>query len=196
MDRIYSPFEVKIDGNGDDDGTISGYGSTFGNIDTYGDTVAPGAFQKTIADAQNGNGPWPAMLSQHGSSDQTPIGIWTGMSEDSRGLRLKGKLAINTKRGADTYNLLKMKPRPALNGLSIGYVAKDFEIHRTGPVKRTLKAVDLKEISLVTFPADKFSTVRSVKSWGETEVDEAALMRKMAAQDWERMRRVMNLNGR
>jgi phage head maturation protease len=51
-----------------------------------------------------------------------PIGIWLDMSEDSHGLRLKGKLA-NTKRGRDTYALLKMKPRPALDGLSIGYLA-------------------------------------------------------------------------
>jgi len=58
------------------------------------------------------------MLSQHGGSDETPMGIWTGMSEDDHGLNLKGKLAINTRRGADAYALLKMKPRPAFNRLS------------------------------------------------------------------------------
>jgi phage head maturation protease len=43
------------------------------------------------------------MLSQHGGSDETPIGIWTDMDEDDRGLKLKGKLAVNTRRGADAY---------------------------------------------------------------------------------------------
>jgi hypothetical protein len=76
MDFIFAPFEVKA--TGDDDGTFSGYGSTFGNVDSYGDTVAPGAFRKTIADAKNGNEPWPVMLSQH--SQTTPIGNWTDMS--------------------------------------------------------------------------------------------------------------------
>ncbi len=54
------------------------------------------------------------------------------MIEDSHGLHLTGKLATDTKRGRDTYELLKMKPRPAFNGLSIGYRAKDYESHKSG----------------------------------------------------------------
>jgi len=80
MDHIFCPFEIKL--NQQEEGTISGNGSTFGNVDTYGDTVAKGAYKKTIADAQNGNGPWPAMLLQHGRSNQTPIGIWTHLEEN------------------------------------------------------------------------------------------------------------------
>jgi hypothetical protein len=106
MDYIYAHFEVETDA--EDDGTIRGYGSVFGNIDSYGGTVAKGAFKKTIADAKAGNAPWPVMLSLHNS--HTPIGIWIGMDEDNHGLRLQGKLAINTRRGADAYALLKMKP--------------------------------------------------------------------------------------
>lgn len=150
---------------------------------------------KTISDAKAGVGPWPAMLSQHGGSDSTPIGIWTGMDEDENGLSLQGKLALNTTRGADTYNLLKMEPRPALNGLSIGYVAKDFELHKSGSgpngARRTLKSIDLHECSLVTFPADKFARVASVKSGFNTEVeDEAISMRNLAASDFDKLRRV------
>jgi HK97 family phage prohead protease len=197
MEHFYAPFEFKMDGYGDEEGSIQGYGSTFGNVDSYGDTVAKGAFRKTIADAKSGAANWPAMLSQHGGTDQTPIGIWTDMNEDDRGLKLKGKLAINTKRGAETYALLKMKPRPALNGLSIGYRAIDIELHRRGPVKRTLKAVDLVECSLVTFPADKFARVASVKSWADDEpVDEAALAKAWAAMEWQHMSRLAMRKGR
>ena len=86
------------------------------------------------------------------------------MSEDERGLKVKGKFA-NTKRARDAYELLKMKPRPALNGLSIGYRAKDYELHGKGSAaRRTLKAIDLVEVSLVTFPANTKATVLSVKS--------------------------------
>lgn len=197
MDHIICPFEFKMDGYGDEEGTILGYGSTFGNVDSYGDTVAKGAFRKTIADAKAGAAPWPAMLSQHGGTNQMPIGIWSDMNEDNRGLKLTGKLAIRTKRGAETYALLKMKPRPALNGLSIGYRAKDFEMHRGGPIKRTLKAVELVECSLVTFPADKFSTVTSVKSWADDEpVDEAVLLREWALSERHKMRDLAMRNGR
>jgi HK97 family phage prohead protease len=194
MDRLICPFEVKIDSDSED-GTISGYGSTFGNVDSYGDTVAKGAFRKTIADAKSGATQWPVMLSQHDQT--TPIGIWTGMDEDERGLKLKGKLAVNTRRGADAYALLKMKPRPALNGLSIGYRAKDFELHKsgTGPngAKRTLKSVDLVECSLVTFPADKFARVASVKSGYEAAPE--MTMRDLAWMNFIELRRLMNAGG-
>jgi hypothetical protein len=46
MQHFLCPFEIRSDNS--NDGTITGYGSTFGNIDSYGDTVAPGAF-KTLA---------------------------------------------------------------------------------------------------------------------------------------------------
>jgi HK97 family phage prohead protease len=200
MQQTFCPFEFKADPN-DNTGCFVGYGSTFGNVDSCGDTVAKGAFKKTIEDAKSGNTNWPAMLSQH--SEGLPIGVWTGMQENETGLRLQGKLALNTTKGRDAYELLKMKPRPALNGLSIGYRAKEFELHRnnSGPngAKRTLKAVDLVEVSLVTFPADKFARVTSVKSWFEDEpqpVDEAAAMKEMARLAWEGMRNLANRNGR
>jgi phage head maturation protease len=47
MQHIICPFEVKND-PGTTDGIVAGYGSIFGNIDSYGDVVAPGAFKKTI----------------------------------------------------------------------------------------------------------------------------------------------------
>lgn len=193
MDHTFCPFEVKADPS-DDTGIIRGYGSCFGNVDSYGDTVAKGAFAKTISEINSGTVNYPPMLAQHGKDSQMPIGVWDSIEEDGRGLKLRGRLALNTAKGLETYNLLKMKPRPALNGLSIGYVAKDFELHRTGAIKRTLKSVDLKEISVVTFPSDKFARVASVKSWQEDEpvVDEAAAMKRMAALDWQPMSRLTN----
>jgi uncharacterized protein len=194
MEYFYAPFEIKSDNS--NDGYITGYGSVFGNVDSYGDTVAPGAFKKTISDVQSGVTAWPAMLLQHGDSTcdgKMPIGIWTKMEEDENGLRLQGKLAIKNRRGAEAYALLKMQPRPALNGLSIGYRARDFDLHKanTGPngARRTLKSVDLVEVSLVTFPADRFARVTGVKSYIEPKpVDENA-WKKYAWEDFEKLRR-------
>jgi uncharacterized protein len=189
------PFEIKSDNS--NDGTFFGYGSTFGNVDSYGDIVAPGAFADSIAAVKSGTKAWPAMLLQHGDSTsdgKMPIGIWTNMEEDDRGLRLQGKLAIKNRRGAEAYALLKMQPRPALNGLSIGYRVRDSENHKSGPVKRTLKAIDLVEVSLVTFPADRFARVVSVKSWQETAPE--MTMQDFAMMEFERMRSVMQRNGR
>jgi phage head maturation protease len=58
-----------------------------------------------------------------------------------------------------------MKPRPALDGLSIGYRCTDYELHKAGsPARRTIKAVDLVECSLVIFPANARARVLSVKA--------------------------------
>jgi phage head maturation protease len=51
------------------------------------------------------------------------------MHEDSKGLVVEGKLAP-TPRGQELYALMKMQPRPAINGLSIGYVAKEWSAAR------------------------------------------------------------------
>jgi hypothetical protein len=157
--------EVKLAG-ADGDMTFSGYGAVFGNVDSYGDVIAKGAFKKTLADAKK-SGIWPAMLSQHGGmfgEDCTPIGVWTEMREDDVGLYVEGKLA-NTEKGKEAYELLKMTPRPAYSGLSIGFRAVDWAM-QTKPEepRRTLNAVDLLEVSLVTFPANTKARITSVKN--------------------------------
>lgn len=148
--------------------TFSGYGAVFGNVDSYGDVIQPGAFADTLAAAHK-SGQYPAMLLQHGgwglgADDMTPIGIWTSLAEDGHGLKVEGKLA-DTPRGREAYALLKMTPRPAIDGLSIGYIAKEWA-QRSKPEepRRTLKKVDLMEVSLVTFPANGKARIASVKS--------------------------------
>lgn len=170
---------------------FSGYGAVFGNVDSYGDVIQPGAFADTLAAAHK-SGQYPAMLLQHGgwglgADDMTPIGIWTSLAEDGHGLKVEGKLA-DTPRGREAYALLKMTPRPAIDGLSIGYIAKEWA-QRSKPEepRRTLKKVDLMEVSLVTFPANGKARIASVKSgadFSEREFEQlmqdAGLSRKEA----------------
>lgn len=160
--------ELKLAGSEAEGMTFEGYGAVFGNVDAYGDVIQPGAFADTLAAAQK-SGQWPAMLLQHGgwgmgAEDLTPIGIWTALSEDGVGLKVNGKFA-ETARGREAYALLKMQPRPAIDGLSIGYIAKEWT-QRSKPdePRRTLKKVDLMEVSLVTFPANGKARVSAVKA--------------------------------
>ncbi len=175
MDRIQCDLiELKLAGSSTDVMSFSGYGAVFGNVDSYGDVIDPGAFATYLSDVQAGRQPWPAMLSQHGgwgvtSQDLTPIGVWTGLSEDGHGLKVDGVLA-DTPRGLEMYKLMKMDPRPAIDGLSIGYIAKE-SIPRSTPEepKRRLKRIDLIEISPVTRPANGKARVTVVKSFEEIE---------------------------
>lgn len=146
--------ELKATG---EDGTFEGYGSVFNITDFGGDVVVRGAFADTLT-AQKAAGRLPAMLWQHRQSE--PIGVYTSMEEDDVGLKVKGKLALKTARGAEAYELMKMG---ALSGMSIGYRSRDDSYDRVTGV-RTLKKLDLLELSLVTFPMNDASRVSSVKT--------------------------------
>lgn len=140
-----------------EDGTIEGYGSVFGVQDSYGDVVAHGAFKASLA-AHKAGGTMPAMLWQHDSA--VPIGVWTDMSEDDKGLKIKGRLVLATEKGREAYELLKAG---ALNGLSIGFVATEKSWNDKDGT-RTLLGVDLWEVSLVTFPANAKARTTSIKA--------------------------------
>lgn len=149
-------FALAIKASGDD-GTVEGYGSVFGVRDAYADVIANGAFAASLA-AHKAAGTMPAMLWQHDPSE--PIGVWSDMVEDEKGLRIKGRLALDTVRGKEAHALLKMG---ALNGLSIGFVSKEWMYDRETDV-RTLTQIDLWEVSLVTFPANDKARITGVKA--------------------------------
>lgn len=139
-----------------DDGTIEGYGSVFGLRDSYDDIIVAGAFSASLA-AHRAAGTMPAMLWQHDAGE--PVGIWTEMAEDAKGLRVVGKLALGIESGRKAHELLKLG---AVNGLSIGFRSKRWQYDETNDT-RTLLEVELWEVSLVTFPANGAARVTGVK---------------------------------
>jgi HK97 family phage prohead protease len=139
----------------DEAGTFSGYASVFGEPDAYGDTIKPGAFRKTLAQGKRAGG--PAMFWNHDPGQ--PIGVWTDLAEDERGLKVTGRLVTETARGAEALALLKAG---AVNGLSIGFRARAAERGPNGG--RVLTDIELVEISLVSLPAASKARVTSVKN--------------------------------
>jgi HK97 family phage prohead protease len=138
----------------DETGTFTGYASIFGEPDSYGDTVKRGAFVRTIRERKASGG--PAMFWNH-NSDQ-PIGVWQEIAEDARGLKVTGKLVVETAKGAEALALLKAG---AVNGLSIGFRARKSERGPNGG--RVLTDIELVEISLVSLPAASKARITSVK---------------------------------
>jgi len=149
-------FTLSLKATGDD-GTIEGYGSVFGVRDNWDDIIAKGAFAASLAD-HKAAGTMPAMLWQHESDE--PIGVWTEMKEDAKGLYIKGQLVLETMRGKEAHALLKAG---ALNGLSIGFMSKQWSYDTETDI-RTLTEVDLWEVSLVTFPANEKARITNVKA--------------------------------
>ena len=151
--------ELKM-GHEDDEkeeGVFEGYGSVFNNTDLGNDVIKKGAFQKSLRK----KGPKGIkMLYQHKSD--MPIGVFEKISEDEKGLYVKGKLALQTQAGREAYELMKMG---ALSGLSIGFRTNEKGYHydkRTR--KRIIEDVELMEVSLVTFPMNPRAQVDMVKS--------------------------------
>ena len=138
-----------------DEGTITGYGSVFGALDAGNDIVLPGAFKKSLA--ARGGKPIP-MLWNH--IDSFPIGKWTEVSEDERGLKLTGKFTMASTKAQEIHALAKDQ---VISGLSIGYKTKNAEVDESTGIRR-LKELDLWEVSVVTFPMLDIAQINTVKS--------------------------------
>lgn len=150
-------FAFKADDVGED-GTFKGYGSVFGNVDSYREIVAPGAFKDSLAALKEAGDVLP-VLWQH--NPEEPIGGYTDLSEDDHGLKVSGfLLKDNVRRAAEAYALMKAR---VVKGLSIGYYVRgDSYDEKTGV--RTLTQLDLREVSVVTFPANESAQVNNVKN--------------------------------
>jgi HK97 family phage prohead protease len=119
---------------------IEGYASLFGVEDLAGDVVRAGAFAHTLARS----GSVGMLLSHVGGRT---AGRWTTMREDGRGLFVRGFVTDETAAGRTA---LQMIADGALDGLSIGFVARDWSPRVVRG--RELKRIELREISLVSEP--------------------------------------------
>jgi hypothetical protein len=165
LDRSTFGFEVKLAAADAEAGTFAGYGAVFDNLDYQRDVIVKGAFRETLREWKK-RGKWPKMLSQHGGwspDDMLPIGQWTSMAEDDKGLYCAGKLfALDTERGRYLHEGLKSGE---LDGLSIGYEVKSFDFGtKPEEPRRTLKKIALWEVSVVTFGANDQALIDQVKS--------------------------------
>ncbi len=149
-------FPLQVKGLSDD-GTFEGYGSVFGVRDSYNESVEPGAFVESLVKHKR-EGSSPLMLWQH--DPWTPIGVWEDLAEDKKGLWGKGRLLAGVQKADEAMILLRSG---AIQGLSIGYREIDTQPSESGGPRKLLK-LDLLEVSVVSFPANRRARVESVKS--------------------------------
>lgn len=153
------------------DGHFTGYASLFGVPDLGRDVVAPGAFSASLARRGPGG---VRMLWQHDPAE--PIGRWLALSEDGRGLRVEGRLNLAVQRAREIDALMR---EGAVDGLSIGFRTLGATPERAGT--RRLHAVDLWEISLVTFPLQPGARIGApVRAGADLPAQMRALARRLA----------------
>ncbi|WP_036359537.1 HK97 family phage prohead protease [Microvirga sp. BSC39] len=138
----------------DAEGVFEGYASLLGEADLGKDVVMPGAFRDSL---KKRGAAQVRLLWQHDPAQ--PIGRWLSITEDLRGLRVRGRLNLAVERARDIHALMR---DGAVDGLSIGFRVERARAERPTGLRR-LERLDLWEISVVTFPMLPGARVETVK---------------------------------
>lgn len=154
LEYLYTPVdEFKAAGA---EGEISGYGAVYRREDLGGDKIAVGA----LADGLKTH--TPVMLFNHDPGQI--LGVWDSVEDNSRGLKIKGRINMDTQLGRDVHSNMKMG---ALKGFSIGYQTHDAEFDSKGV--RTILRATVFEVSAVAIPMQPAATIDAVKAFQFTD---------------------------
>ena len=157
--------QIRADLQDTDYGVVEGYASVFGNVDSYGTTIANGAFQSTLADGLSK----VKVLWNHDWDN--PIGKVLEAREDSNGLFVKCQFSLGVEKAKEVFTLIKDQ---VIDSFSIGFNILDYEITNDQYV---IKSVELWDVSPVTFPANreaKITACRSIKEHLDDANNDAA----------------------
>lgn len=88
-----------------------------------------------------------------------PIGRINLLARDEYGLKMEAEINNDVAIGKEASSLIK---QGALSGLSIGFKTLDSSFNSEG--QRVIEEIELYEVSVVTFPANKHAQIEQVKS--------------------------------
>lgn len=133
---------------------LSGYASIKNEADAVGDVVLDGAYGDIQEFVRTG---FVAVGHDHSAP---PVGFVTEAREDSKGLFVTMEFhSTQPAQEAKTVALERLAAGKQV-GLSIGYLPVDWSFeNRGGQRVRLLKAIELKEFSLVSLPAAKGAAI-------------------------------------
>lgn len=157
VDKREFHCEVKMIGDTDSPGTIEGIASVFSNIDRQNEIILPGAFQKTLADFHTHG------FLAYGHEWTDPIGTIDEAKETSEGLYFRSTFHSTAPAQLIRTVVLERLARGKSIGLSIGFQTKEWERDEKSGV-RSLKEVELFEVSIVTVPANPLARVAGAKA--------------------------------
>ena len=140
------------------EGAFSGYGSVFGNVDSYDDVIMAGAYSEVLKKDQA----VPVYVNHGWLDGKLPVGSWSGLKEDDRGLFGDASLVMKMPSAIDAYWGIKSG---LVSGLSVAIVPDpEYTEYRADGIRIIHKIKMLKEISIVNEPANAEARVFSVKA--------------------------------
>lgn len=147
-----------------DAGQFEGYAAVFGNKDSYGDVIIPGAFADTLAEDYGSDGKGVPTYWCHDFTDPFKnIGTTLWAREDSKGLRVRVQLDLDTQNAKQTLKLLK---EGRVNQMSFGYSVIEgafVESEELGFFYE-LRKLKLHEVSVVPIGANQETEILAAKS--------------------------------
>lgn len=139
---------------------FSGYLSSFGNVDSYGDVILPGAFSETLSARD-----WPVQLFYNHRGGA--IGKYLSLAEDEYGLNFEAELTPGHSIAKDVEAGMR---HGAIRGMSIGFAiptggatSRDPEKDPAGWRGLNIAKISLYEGSVVDMPANVLAEVEEMR---------------------------------
>ena len=147
------------------EGEFIAYASVFGNKDSYGDVVQPGAFTATLKAWAKKAIPIPLLWGHNTADPDFNLGHVIEAEEDDHGLKVHGQLDMQSPKSAQVYRLLKSG---RVSQMSFAYAIPDgggeWVEPKGGQAYYSLKEVDLFEVSIVPIGANQETEILAVKA--------------------------------
>lgn len=163
-------FRIEIKAGPDDglaEGEFTAYASVFGNKDSYGDVVLPGAFADTLAEWKDSGNVLPLLFGHNMSDPDFNIGGVLEAKEDEHGLLVKSALDLDNPKAAQVYRLVK--------GRRLSQMSFAYDVQEGGEAEREredgskeyiyeLRKLKLYEVSVVPIGANQETEILAVKA--------------------------------
>ena len=166
-----APAKLKAgpdDGLGE--GEFTAYASVFGNKDSYGDIVMPGAFAKDLDRWAAKGDPIPLLFGHNMSDPDYNIGEILAAEEDETGLKVHARLDLQSPKALQVYRLLKGRRVSqmsfAYDVIDGGYEkrAKDGGADGESEEFYALRELKVYEVSVVPIGANQETEILAVKA--------------------------------
>ena len=158
MAREFQKRDLNFRASVNDEGIFEGYLSTYDDVDSYGTYFIPGAWDKSIERFNSGE-VIPVLWSHDRSK---PIGKFTELKSDEKGLWGRGKLTLEDPQAKIAYAHMK---DGSVMGLSVGFeMDYDNVIYNRLLDALGIAEADLFECSVVVFPANSNAKITNYKS--------------------------------
>jgi HK97 family phage prohead protease len=168
---LLKDFRVQVKAGPDDgleEGEFTAYASVFGNKDSYGDVVIPGAFTDTLAEWKDSGNVLPLLFGHNMSDPDYNIGGVKEAVEDDHGLLTRSLLDLDNPKALQTYRLVK--------GRRLSQMSFAYDVLEGGEAQREksngdgteyvyeLRKLKLYEVSVVPIGANQETSILAVKA--------------------------------